>query len=108
MQLNRRAGEAIFVLSRICESRPQGMRIIVQNLRGVFGHETFEHAVEHVDERSARAEVMLEIDDLADLRVAIAKAIRAIEEALRLGKAKSVDTLLHIADAEEVLLRTLT
>src|SRR5947207_394392 len=80
------------------------MRIVVQNLGGVFGHETFEHAVEHVDERSARAEVVLEIDDLADLCIAIAKAIRAIEEALRIGKAKPINALFHIADAEEVLL----
>src|SRR4051794_19792718 len=105
MQLNRTSGEAAVLVFRVWISRAKRVRIVVQNLRRIFGHQPLEDAIEHIDERAARAEVVLEVDHFAKRLVTVAESVGAGEESRRLGKTEAVNALLDVANAKQVLHR---
>src|SRR4051794_32149079 len=68
-------------------------------------HQPLEYAVERIEQRPTTAEVRLKIDDFAvPVRFDFEGGV-SLEKQLRIGQTKSVDALLHIADAEEITRR---
>src|SRR5215217_1445757 len=103
VQLDGCAGEAGSAVGHgVLEAGAEHVRVVIIDVGSLARHELREDVVQRAEERRAAAEVLLEIDDLADVLRAGLEPSVAVEESAGLGEAEAVDALLDVADAEEV------
>src|SRR5438552_3856707 len=77
------------------------LRLVIFKIDRIKRHQPAKEVIDGFQQRPAATEVLLKIDDAPGLTI-LAKAPVARHKASGLGKPKSINTLLHVSDAEQI------